>query len=327
MGKKKNHRTQQSTRVSKMQGEAKSLFQQVERLVRESNRGAKTSRYTYADKMSTFVQFVGDKYKLQHLKNLSDKHLIGYVEWAKSKGYSASTVKNTLSAVRYVHNILPQTRHELSDNHVLNSKLQEAHKDAGVPSEKHELPQRQFLGTGKNVGWSDAEYQRGLDLAAKMGRRDVELAIRMSRNLGLRIHEITRTERSQLINGLNHGYLTVKGKGGLIRDIQVDSKAAHDVLRDALQQTRMDKQKVFVEKLGTTHKKIASIESWLYRHRSEIADSPERHLTMHGLRHMYAQEQYAKNLIKCDGDEKAARALTAQSLGHGRDWVTKIYLD
>lgn len=307
-------------------GASKALWQQVEKWTRLSNLGSKTTRRTHMEKMSTFVNYIGREYNLQNLKNLSDKHLVSYADWAKANGYSASTIKNTLSAVRFIHRQIPQTRYELSENKVLNEKLQHAAAEKGEIPQKHELPQRHYLHTGKNVGWTDKEYQKAIVLALKMNRHDVALAMQFARHLGLRIHEVTKTERLQVIRALEQGYITVKGKGGLIRDIKIDSKAAHNTLLDALKQTRADKQKVFVEKLGNTHSTIRSIENWVYRHRSEFADTPERELTMHGLRHTYAQEAYQKNL-RFTNNEKAARSLTAQLLGHGRDWVTKIYLD
>lgn len=307
-------------------GASKQLMQQVDKVVRLSNRGSKVTRKTHRDKMRTFVSYVGDTFGLQNLKNLSDKHLVGYIEWAKTR-QDASTIKNTLSAVRFIHNELPQTRHQLSENAILNEKLQQLSQESGIEPQKHELPQRHYLHTGKNMSWTDNEYKNGIILAEQMNRHDVAIALRIGRYFGFRIHEITKTERLQLIRALENGYITVKGKGGLIRDVKIDGKSAHSTLQDALKQTRLDKQKVFVERLGNTHSRIRSIENWVYRHRAKFTDSPDRKLTMHGLRHTYAQEQYKKNLQITGGDEKAARSLTAASLGHGRDWVTKIYLD
>jgi integrase/recombinase XerD len=307
-------------------GANKQLWQQVQKWSKLSNLGSKSTRKTHMDKMSTFVSYVGDTYRLQNLKNLSDKHLVGYAEWAKTR-YDASTIKNTISAVRFIHKQIPQTRYQLSDNKIINEKLQVSAREKGLVPQKYELPQRHYLHTGKNMSWTDAEYLGGIALAEQMKRLDVALALRFARYLGFRIHEITKTERVQLIRALEDGYITVKGKGGLVRDVKIDSKAAHDALQDALKETRLDKQKVFVERLGNTHAVIRSIENWVYRHRTQFAESPDRQLTMHGLRHAYAQEQYRQNLRITDGDEKAARILTAASLGHGRDWVTKIYLD
>lgn len=310
-----------------LSGASKQLWKQVQKWTKVSNLGSRTTRRSHMEKMSTFVSYVGLTYGLQNLKNLSDKHLVGYTAWAKTEGYSASTIKNTLSAVRFIHQQIPRTRYQLSENKILNEQLQQYALDKGLVPQKHELPKRHYLHTGKNIGWTDKEYSAALNLAGQMKRQDVALALRLARNLGLRIHEITKTERLQLIHALDKGHISVKGKGGLIRDIKVNSKEAHNALQDALKHTALDKQKVFVERLGNTHAVIRSIENWVYRHRSEFTESPDRQLTMHGLRHAYAQEQYKLNLRIADGNEKAARALTAALLGHGRDWVTKIYLD
>jgi len=310
-----------------MIGVSKQLWKQVEKWTKVSNRGSRTTRRTHMEKMSTFVSYVGQTYGLQNLKNLSDKHLVGYTDWAKAEGYSASTIKNTLSAVRFIHQQIPRTRYQLSENQILNEKLQQSAVEKGLLPQKHEIPQRHYLHTGKNVGWTAKEYQTAMSLAEHMKRQDVTLALRFAHNLGLRIHEITKTERLQLIHAFDNGHITVKGKGGLIRDIKIDSLSAHNTLQDALKNTRLDKQKVFIERLGNTHSVIRSIENWVYRYRGQFAESPDRQLTMHGLRHTYAQEHYKQSLRITDGDEKAARALTASSLGHGRDWVTKIYLD
>ena len=48
--------------------------------------------------------------------------------------------------------------------------------------------------------------------------------VKLAYSQGLRIHEVARLDKSQLENALKEGILTVKGKGGLVRNISLNNK-------------------------------------------------------------------------------------------------------
>lgn len=306
-------------------GSALQLWQQVYRYIGDANKRSNETRGTHYDKLSTFVNFIGDQFRLQNLKNLRDKHLVAYVEWAKSKEYGSSTIKNTLSAIRYLHDHIPDAKFELSDNNVINTLLQQNTVGRGEIPQKHELPQRHYIGTGKNPAWSETERENGTLLALKMKRYDVALSIQFGLALGTRLHETYRQKRKSISKALETGYLTTKGKGGLIRDIPVNSRLAREVLELAYKQTSTTKERAFVDTDQQTHKAMKRVQNWIYNHREKFTDSPDRQLTYHGLRHTYAQQEYER-IEKLTGDPREALRQVAEQMGHHREWITKVYL-
>ena len=55
---------------------------------------------------------------------------------------------------------------------------------------------------------------------------------RLSSQLGLRIHEVCRLDKSHLRQALDDGTISIKGKGGLVRDISVHDKTLIQNLYD-----------------------------------------------------------------------------------------------
>lgn len=302
-------------------GAARQLWQQVEKQYRMSNRGSFTTRRSHYNKMSGFIDFVGERFKVQKLENLKDKHVQAYIEWAFREGKSASTVWNTVSAVQYFVNQLPGEKRLSETKNIKEAFIEKQQHNENF--QKHDV-QRHYIGTGKNPAWNAHEVEKAIDMAEKAGRHDVALAIQFGVELGLRIHEVTRQSRAAVKDSLDKGILTTKGKGGLVRDISVHTVDGRRALQEALRETSYEKQKVFVDQKGETHKAIKSIQNWIYNNRSKFADDPDKKLTFHGLRHSYAQREYEFYRQKT-GDERTALLMVAEQMGHGREWITNIY--
>ncbi len=64
------------------------------------------------------------------------------------------------------------------------------------------------------------------------------------------------------------------------------------------------------------------LQCFIAYHRKEFT---EERITFHGLRHTYAHEQY-EEFNKNGKNEKEARRMVSELLGHHRDDVTRIYL-
>ncbi|WP_425332865.1 integrase domain-containing protein [Bacillus aerius] len=60
-----------------------------------------------------------------------------------------------------------------------------------------------------------------VSLASKSNNPKLAIIIQLARELGLRVHEAVKIERAAAEKALRTGYLTVKGKGGLVRDVPV----------------------------------------------------------------------------------------------------------
>lgn len=304
-------------------GSALQLWQQTYKYMRSANAGSFRSRKTNFDRLSGFVDFVGEEFKLQKIENIKDKHILAYIDHAFKNGDSSSEVWNTVAAVQYLGRQIPGERKFGETSDIKKTYIEQ--RKAAEPSFNKKDVQRHYIGTGKNPAWTEGERERGTLLALQMKRYDSALSLQFGLALGTRLHETFRQNRNSIGKALETGYLTTKGKGGLIRDIPVNSRLAREVLELAYKQTSSTKERAFVDADQQTHKAMKSVQNWIYNHREKFADSPDRQLTYHGLRHTYAQQEYER-IEKLTGNSHEALRQVAEQMGHHREWITKVYL-
>lgn len=214
-------------------------------------------------------------------------------------------MKNDLTAIRFFHR-LTGSHMVLPDNRSLGMKR---------------TPQG-----GKDRAWTDEEYQHMMENAVKLGRQDVVEAMKLARQAGLRIHECTRMTAGQIEDALKEsGFQEIKGKGGRLRRVPLNPELRPELERILKEHGGNRQSKIFVDPGKQTHQAIRSIERFITNHRQEFT---ERRITLHGLRHVYAREEFER---EAGGSNKrreirAAKERVAQRLGHGRPEVTDIYL-
>lgn len=304
------------------------LMAQVQAWARHNNRAAYDTRDRYERAMSGFCEFAAAEFKLQKLANVTAKHLQGYVYYLVEKGNAASTIKTNLSGVRFVLDSFPgrERAKPLPSNEELEGLVY--------------APKRAFLGIDR--AWSNEEFVHMVNKAMELERPLVAYAMGMGYALGLRIHEVMQIDHNRVTRALQNGVLTVKGKGGLWRDVPLNDLARR-ILEDIRKQTDRG-ARCFVESGNVVHQQIASIQRFIRDHRGEIevdkkvcevrdaaylravaVDGYKPHITFHGLRHSYARRLYTEQIQK-GVSQATARKYVAECLGHGRDAVTRIYL-
>lgn len=153
---------------------------------------------------------------MQKLSNLSGKHLSAYVAFMQEKGLAASTIKTDLAAIRFWHDQLPNARYQLPGNDAFT------------------LERRCFGGVDRS--WSETEFERLLELCKNAKHYDYLGCAKMARYAGLRIHECMRLDTAIARAALSFGVLTVKGKGGKVREIPL-CKQARVTLKNSLRHT------------------------------------------------------------------------------------------
>jgi site-specific recombinase XerC len=281
----------------------------MEKVFREARRATQRTvsvktHYRYRESVKKFLGFCAERFRLQKVEKIGDKHVRAYIEWRRENGIREKTIKEDLSAIRFFHRYTG-ARRELAPN--------EAFGIGRTPQ------------GGVDRAWTQGEYEKMLRLAEKLDRRDVVLTMRLARHAGLRIHECARLGRSDAEEALRTGILKVKGKGGKVREIPLRSEAL-EALREACVGIGRY-EKLFVPPGEKTHKVIKRIEGFIYRHRGKVVEK-EREITFHGLRHLYAREEYHSRAGKARGrwGERKARLEVSELLGHGRADVTRIYL-
>ncbi|OWZ82742.1 integrase [Natranaerobius trueperi] len=305
------------------------LERQLEKLYRHCNQSSKGYRIQSLKQTKEFARFIHDRFKVQNFKNISDKHLVDYIQYQQEiKQNTDDTIKNKLSSIRFWHDQVNRPRHTLSDNKTLQEKY------------GFEFNQTPEIRKEHNRAWTEQEYRNFKNLAEKMGKDYISDAFTISREMGLRISEVTCLERRQVEYASRTGYLPVdRGtKGGKARVVPVteDKKEVWEVLNRKMKETSRG-ERLFVEEGEKAHQKTEEIQNFIYNHRSKVEteegqllryynDSGRNtNMTMHGLRYLYAQERIKNLREEYKSDSKVADVLT-QEMGHNRTEVLKTYL-
>jgi site-specific recombinase XerD len=265
---------------------------------------SKQSHFRYRDSMTGFLHFCAEKFHLEKLANVRSKHLQAYVDYRRQARIAEKTLKNDLATIRFFHQFTG-SRNELPDNRSLGI--------AKTPP------------GGKDRAWTDEECKLMLERAVGLNRQDVVLAIKLARLAGLRIHECARLTVGHLEDALQEGEVTIKGKGGRVRQVPVSPELRVELEQILAGGRDAREHKILVTPGQKTHQVIQSIEKFIRDHRQEFTD---RAITPHGLRHSYAREEFDRG-ARGSKDRRMieeVKTRVAEQLGHGRPEVTNIYL-
>ncbi len=289
----------------KAQNIYENLCVQIEKVFKHCNQGSFKTRERYEDGVKNFAKFMADAFKKQNLNNIKSKHLYGYVEFMQDIGYSTSYVTTNLSAIRFFIDQVGGDSSKLPNNNRL-----------GVISRSKEER------IGDNKAWSPIEIESFIKYASDVGQVRYGDMARLSSEIGLRIHEVCRLDKWHLRQALEDGKISIKGKGGLVRDVPVRDKTLIQQLYDNTKRG----DKVFIRQGEQTHKVIKNIQMFIYSNQEKFSIDRNRSITFHGLRHFYCQNRY-KELIQHGLTDLQARKVVSRELGHYRISITEIYLN
>lgn len=281
------------------------LCVQIEKVFRHCNQGAYKTRERYEDGVKNFAKFMADVFKKQNLNNIKPKHLYAYVEFMQDIGYYTSYVTTNLSAIRFFYDQVGGDSSKLPNNNKL-----------GVISRNKEER------IGDNKVWTPLEIENFIKYASYVGQVRYGDMVRLSSQLGLRLHEVFRLDKNHLRQALQEGKVSIKGKGDLVRDVPVRDKALIQKLYDNTKRG----DKVFIKEGEQTHKVIKNIQMFIYNNQDKFALDKDKQLTFHGLRHFYCQNRY-KELLRGGLTDLQARKIVSRELGHYRISITEIYLN
>jgi len=304
-------------------GKVDNLGAQMEKIFRGANQGSLETRYRYASASARLVRHIAQKFGLQRLQNIQDKHVESYVHELKERACSDKYIKNELSGIRYMHAQVPQSKFELTDSTKFNQTM--------------------GLGTTPDGrcdrAWTDREVSGMRALCKEMKRPDLVKAIDLAESTGVRLDEACTLKRNAVEQALKTGQLHLTNtKGGMPRDVEL-TQNSRDVLEKAIKDVERGGYVIAPKEYwkGSLHKYEANAEKFLYDHRYKIQDADRNTtahnvktderapLTWHGLRHLYAREELHRKIGE-GMSEKQARQELAEELGHWRSSVTNIYL-
>ena len=215
---------------------------------------SKKSHFRYRDSMTGFLHFCAEKFHLEKLANVREKHLRAYVDYRRQAGISEKTLKNDLAAIRFFHQFTG-SRNVLPDN--------------------RELGMAKTPPGGKDRAWTDEEHRLMMEKAVGLGRQDVVLAMKLARLAGLRIHECARLTVGHIEDALKEGEVTIKGKGGRVRRVPVSPELRVELERILAGSGGARERKIFVEPGQKTHQVIRSIEKFIRDHRQEFTEQSD----------------------------------------------------
>ena len=280
------------------------LLAQAEKLRRHNRQGSYKTKERYFQAYQRFLHYLADVYRLGKIANVSGKHLSAYVARMQERGLSASTIKTDLAAIRFWHDQIPGAKYTLPANSA------------------YSLERRRFGGVDRT--WSPAEFHKMLDECRNAQREDYGACLMIARYAGLRLHEAMRIDTAIARAALKDGFLTIKGKGGKVREVPLDGEV-RIVLANYLARTKPG-NKLFVPDGKQTHVAITELQNFIRAHRGRVQeDAAKSPLTFHGLRHTCAAGWY-RTLISDGKSAYEARLQVSKWLGHERDDVTRIYL-
>lgn len=286
------------------EGLYQTLLAQLQKLARHNRHGSFKTRERYYNACKRFCAFLADHFRLEKLSNLSEKHLVAYVEELHRRGCAPAYIKTELSAIRLYHDLIPNPRYMLPGNDSLN------------------LERRRYGQVDRT--WSADEVDRILELCRATDNHSYAACILLARYAGLRIHETMRMDTATARAAVKTGTLTIKGKGGKVREVPIPPIIQRE-LQHFLAITPTG-HKLFVSDVMDTHQAHKNLQQFIHRHREAVQDSDSsRPMTYHGLRHTWAVERY-EELIQKGLADSDARKKVSQWLGHERESVTKIYL-
>ena len=280
------------------------LLAQAEKLRRHNRQGSRKTKKRYFEAFKRFLRYLADTYKLEKIANISGKHLSAYVENMQERGFAAATIQTDLAAIRFWHDKISNPKYSLPENDELN------------------LERRSYGGVDR--AWSDDEIQRMILECRKMNRADFEACIIIARYCGFRIHEVMKIDTATARAALKKGYIHIKGKGGLERDVPINEHVRAEF--EKWLKLTLPGHKLFVPKNKKTHNAINQLQKFIADHREATKDADStRKNTFHGLRYRFAGETYNREITKGQSKYKAMKH-TSLLLGHRRAGVTKIYL-
>ena len=304
------------------------ITSQMKKLFKHTRSGSFKTRKRYEKACKTFTDFLNERFKLKSLRNLQDKHVVAYIEHRQALGIADKTIKTDLGAIRYMHDLVPNAKYELSSN----SELKDIYN----------IQLDRTIAVKGDRGWKRDEYEGMKQLlneqvkttASNTPQVTHDVAV-LARTMGLRVSEAVCMRRSQAENALRTGVYHVQGeaKGGKHRQVAL-SKEARAMLNERLKSVARG-ERVFVAQGEKAHEVINRIEKHLERYREAVTSlegassrlnykGEEKPLTFHGLRYNYVQDRM--NALQKEGYTRDAAAhIVTQEVGHNRIEVIRIY--
>jgi len=303
---------------------------QMEKVYRHTRANSFGTRARYESSCRNFIGFIDEKFKMKNLRNLQDKHVVAYIQHRQSEGIASKTLKNDLGAIRYMHDMIPDVKHELSDNKELKDAFSIVLDKTPAVKGNRAWTEREYNDMQQYVRNVAAGNGRGAETAA-----DVRDITQLAKTMGLRVTEAVAVSRSQAEQALRTGVYQVKSeaKNGKWRQVPLSAQGRqvmNNRIRDLPRGYRL-----FICPGEKTHAAVNRVEKFLQNNRlqfetvegreSRMYQGVSNALTYHGLRYNYVQDRVRQEMEKGYSKLQAA-AIVTKEVGHERVDVIDVYL-
>lgn len=306
------------------------IMTQMEKIFRHTRANSFGTRARYESSCRNFIGFLNEEFKMKNLRNLQDKHLVAYIQQRQSEGVAPKTLKNDLGAIRYMHDMIPNVKYELSDNKMLK--------------EAYSVTLDKTPAVKGNRAWTEREYNAMQEFTREMvadggrGARtaaDVQDVMQLAKTMGFRVTEAVAMSRSQAEQALRTGIYQVKSeaKNGKWRQIPV-SPQGKQVMQNRIKNLPRG-ERLFIRPDEKTHAAVNRVEKFMQNNRMQFEtiegqgirmyQGLPNALTYHGLRYNYVQDRVRQEMEKGFSKLQAA-AMVTQEVGHERVKVIDVYL-
>jgi len=316
--------------VEKMTKGKSPIMAQMEKVYRHTRANSFGTRARYESSCRNFVGFLDEEFKMKNLRNLQDKHVVAYIHYRQAEGVAPKTLKNDLGAIRYMHAMIPNVKHELSDNKGLKNVF-------SISLEKTPAVKGDRAWTGREYDTMQ-EFVRRLAESGGRGSEtaaDVRDVMQLARTMGLRVTEAVAMSRSQVEQALRTGVYQVKGeaKNGKWRQVPLSSLGKR-LMESRIQDVQRG-GRLFIRPGEQTHAAVNRVEKFMQNNRQQFETAEGREirmyggnpnaLTYHGLRYNYVQNRVQQEIEKGYSTLQAA-AIVTKEVGHERIEVLNVYL-
>lgn len=280
------------------------------------------------------------------IKQISEKHigtdrnnfdsLVKLAEYANNHLYCSLKEVTQEQALQYLSDrSLDHSQSSLNKDTLAFQRMYQGAKVSDPLSKNDHLPKiKSDVEQNKS---SRCYTQRQIEIVSQYQTVKFSLSTQIAASAGLRAHELltlqhiderSPSDRDKYLEakelkfkGLEGEKYTVKGKGGLIREVIIPSHLA-----EKLEQHRLDQPQRVVDREINYEARydIPGGQKWS----NSFTKAAERSLGWtagaHGLRHTYAQERM--NDLQNTEKYEMALAIVSQELGHFRPDITLVYL-
>ncbi len=244
----------------------------------------------YRTAMVEAFRYAKEQFGIKQITDIKQEHLQAYLQQKIKEGLSKNTLKQYTAAWEKL---------EVALNHFAEKvelDKQYSFDFSQIREQIHEIKQ----------DLQSRAYENPQALINALQNPKHQIVAQLQYTAGLRVSEASRISGKQLTRTEKGYELTIKGKGGKIREVQI-SKELGDRLKNSMQNGKFT---VNYKEYAKDLKEAAA------------RTGQEWHGT-HGLRHNYAQESYIKHSLT---DPAHAKEEVSKELGHNRPYITNTYL-